>query len=64
MLFRSPVRRAEYSVVKLAAQVVTTPEAVSRALRQLAEKKVLAVNRQTILVLDKSRLQELAQIDI
>lgn len=59
-----PVRRAEYSVVKLAAQVVTTPEAVSRALRQLAEKKVLAVNRQTILVLDKSRLQELAQIDI
>jgi len=59
-----PVRRAEHSVVKLAAQVVTTPEAVSRALKMLGEQKALAVSRQTLVVLDVTRLQELAQIDI
>lgn len=59
-----PVSRAEHSVRKLAAQVVTTPEAVSRALKLLGEKKALAVSRQTIVVLDVARLQELAQIDI
>ncbi len=59
-----PVSRAEFSVRKLAAQVVTTPEAVSRALKLLSEKKALAVSRQTLVVLDLTLLQELAQIDI
>jgi CRP/FNR family transcriptional regulator len=57
------INRSQHSIRNIAARVVTTPEAVSRTLKILNEKKIIAVDRKTIRILDLERLQQLARVD-
>jgi len=56
------IPRAHHPIRVMAARVVTTPEAVSRTLKALGARGLIAVDRSSIRVLDSVRLQDLAQI--
>lgn len=58
------VDRSSYPIKTLAAYVVTAPEAVSRALKQFSNQKLIEVNRKTIRIIDPVGLQLLADIPL
>ncbi len=58
-----PVNRSTNSNKIIAAKVVTTPEAVSRTIKQISSRKLIEINRVTIHVLDVEGLQKIAQLE-
>lgn len=58
------IARREHSISQMAAQVASVPEAVSRALGELARRGVLFSTRAEIRVLDAKALGEAALLDI
>ncbi len=60
---RQPISRQDHPIQKMAAQISTAPEAVSRTLRYLRDEGVVCPSRTTIVICDPDRLAELAQLD-
>lgn len=58
-----PISRQEHSIHKLAAQISTAPEAVSRALSYFRDEGYICTSRSTIKVCDAKGLAEFAQIE-
>lgn len=57
-----PISRHDHSIQKLAAQISTAPEAVSRALSYFREQGCIHASRATILVKRPDKLAELAEL--
>lgn len=58
-----PVSRQEHSIQKMAAQISTVPEAVSRALSYFRDQGYITTSRSTIEVRDAEGLARFAQIE-
>ncbi|NLE50062.1 MAG: Crp/Fnr family transcriptional regulator [Chloroflexi bacterium] len=58
-----PISRQDHSIQKMATQISTAPEAISRALSYLRNEKCIRTSRATIEVCAPAALAELAQID-
>lgn len=58
-----PISRQDHSIQKMAAQISTAPEAVSRALSFFRDQGCIDTSRTTIVVTGPDMLAELAQID-
>jgi CRP/FNR family transcriptional regulator len=57
------ILRSQNSVQNMASRVVTTPEAVSRTLKNFKTEGLIDVDRKEICVLKVERLQQLARMD-
>jgi len=58
------INRLANPIKTMAACVVTAPEAVSRALKQISTRHLIEVDRKTIRVIDPAGLQQLAEIPL
>ncbi len=58
-----PISRQDHSIQKLAAQISTVPEAVSRALSYFRDQGYITTSRSTIKVCDAKGLAEFAQVE-
>lgn len=58
-----PISRQDHSIHKLAAQISTAPEAVSRALSYFRDEGYISTSRSTIKVCDAKGLAEFAQVE-
>lgn len=61
---KMPIDRQSNPIKKIAACVVTGPEAVSRALKKISSHNLIEVNRKSIQIIDPIGLQLLAEISI
>jgi CRP-like cAMP-binding protein len=58
-----PIARREHSISQMAAQIASVPEAVSRALGELARRELICSTRTEIRVLNVRALGDAAQLD-
>jgi CRP-like cAMP-binding protein len=58
------INRLSNPIKNMAACVVTAPEAVSRALKQISTQHLIEVDRKSIRIIDPAGLQQLAEISL
>jgi CRP/FNR family transcriptional regulator len=59
---QKPINRRKHSNIEIAARVATVHEAISRSIKTLYEMGAITYSREEIVVVDKTRLAELAQV--